>query len=97
MRPDRANVIVLFANFKWRDLPVDIAIAAGDKSNDKAIGWLRQYCNANKRALLYQAANDWYAFGPREFQVEMAERIAAGESVCSSGVYNHPAMVIGPP
>jgi hypothetical protein len=81
MRPDQAKVIVLLANFTWRGLPVDVAVATGDHPNNEAIDWLRQYSSVNKRALLYQAANDWYAFGPRQFQVEMAESVTAGAAL----------------
>jgi hypothetical protein len=85
MRPDRANVIVLGGNFKWREFSVDVAITtAGRRPNDDAVIWLRQYGKANRRPLLYQVATDWYAFGPRKFQLEMAQRIAAGESLCTT-------------
>jgi hypothetical protein len=73
LRPDRANVIVLPANLTWRGLAVDVALATGDRSNNEAIDWLKQYCSTHRRGLLYQTANDWYAFGPLQFQAEMNE------------------------
>jgi hypothetical protein len=77
MRPDQAKVIVLFANFRWRGLSVDVAVATGEPPNTKAIAWLKQYCSANRRPLLYQAGSEWYVFGPSQFQVEIAESVTA--------------------
>jgi hypothetical protein len=79
MRPDKANMIVLPANFTWQGHPVDIAVAAGDRPKTKALEWLKAFCTARKRLLLYQVAEEWYAFGPPMFQQETHERIGRGE------------------
>ena len=31
MRPDKSDLILLAANFAWHGLPVDVAVAAGDR------------------------------------------------------------------
>ena len=36
MRPDKSDVILLAANFFWKGLPVDIAVAAGRRPKQKA-------------------------------------------------------------
>jgi hypothetical protein len=79
MRPDRSNLILLAANFMWRGLPVDVAVTAGERPKTKALEWLKTFCAAHKRLLLYQLAEEWYAFGPPAFQIEMQERIGRGE------------------
>jgi hypothetical protein len=79
MRPDKADMIVLPANFTWQGRPVDVAVAAGDRPKTKALEWLKAFCAERTRLLLYQIDGEWYAFGPPTFQQEMGERIRRGE------------------
>jgi hypothetical protein len=79
MRPDRAGVILLAANFNWRDLPVDVAVPVGDEPKPEALEWLQAFAAAKGRPLLYRIGEEWYAFGPPDFQTEMRERIGRGE------------------
>jgi hypothetical protein len=79
MRPDRAGVILLAANFAWRDLRVDVAVPVGDGIKPEALEWLKAFASTQGRPLLYRIAEDWYAFGPPDFQTEMRERIGRGE------------------
>jgi hypothetical protein len=79
MRPDKADMIMLAANFMWRGLPVDVIVAAGPRPKQKALDWLMQYSAANRRCLIYQIAEDWFAFGPPAFQQEISQRIGRGE------------------
>jgi hypothetical protein len=79
MRPDKSNMIVLAANFVWRGLPVDVAVAVGERAKQKALDWLLKFGAANKRCLIYQIGEDWFAFGPPAFQAEISDRIRRGE------------------
>jgi hypothetical protein len=89
MKPDNAKVIVLFNQHTWRGLPVDVAVPVGRRIPPRAIEWLQRFAERNNRMLLYSeqiVENGTYtreqsvmAFGPPEFQQEMAERTARGE------------------
>jgi hypothetical protein len=41
--------------------------------------WLKNFSALKKRLLIYQMAEDWFAFGPPAFQTEISERISRGE------------------
>ena len=79
MRPDKSDLIMLAANFFWRGLPVDVLVAAAEGPRKKALDWLMKFSTEKKRLLLYQVKQEWFAFGPPEFQAEISERIARGE------------------
>ena len=79
MRPDRADVILLAADFTWRNLPVDVAVPVGEAPKPEALEWLKAFATAQGRPLLYRIGEEWYAFGPPDFQTEMRDRIGRGE------------------
>ncbi len=74
-------MIMLAANFAWQGLPVDVLVAAGERPKKKALDWLMRFCTQQRRCLLYQIGEDWFAFGPPAFQSEMAQRIRGGEKL----------------
>jgi hypothetical protein len=80
MRPDKADLILLAANFVWRGFPVDVAVAAGARPKKKALDWLMKFNSERRRCLVYQIDDEWYAFGPPDFQTEISERIQRGET-----------------
>jgi hypothetical protein len=79
MRPDKADMIVLAANFVWRGLPVDVLVAVGDRPKQKALDWMMKFSSEKKRLLIYQVKKDWFAFGPPTFQSEIKACIERGE------------------
>jgi hypothetical protein len=79
MRPDRSDMIMLAANFVWQGLPVDVIVAAGQRPKQKALDWLMKFSAENRRCLVYQIGDDWFAFGPPAFQAQISERIRRGE------------------
>ena len=91
MKPDNAKVIVLFDQHTWRGYPVEVAVPVGKRIPPRALEWLQQFAESNNRMLLYSeqiVENGQYtrqqfvsAYGPREFQQEMAERAARGEGL----------------
>jgi hypothetical protein len=38
-----------------------------------------KFSSENKRLLIYQIEENWFAFGPPAFQAEISERFARGE------------------
>jgi len=79
MRPDKSELIFLPANFIWRGLRVDVAVAAGERPKQKALDWLKKFSSEKKRPFIYQIGDDWFAFGPPDFQAEIRDRIGRGE------------------
>jgi hypothetical protein len=89
MKPNNAKVIVLFNQHAWRGLPVDVAVPVGRRIPPRALEWLQQFAQRHNRLLLYSAQiledgvyttqQSVAAFGPPEFQREMAERASTGE------------------
>jgi len=90
MKPNNSKVIVLFNQSSWRGLPVDVAVPVGKRIPPRALNWLQQFAEKNNRMLLYSEQimeNGVFtkeqtvsAYGPPEFQQEMAERSARGEA-----------------
>jgi hypothetical protein len=81
MRPDLSNAIMLAANFAWQGLPVDVLVAVGDRPKKKALDWLMRFCAEQRRCLVYQIGEDWFAFGPPAFQSEIAQRVRRGDKL----------------
>ncbi|MCC7483776.1 MAG: hypothetical protein IT529_02195 [Burkholderiales bacterium] len=91
MKPNEAKVIVLLDQHRWRGLPVDVAVPVGRRIPPRALNWLRQFAERENRMLLYSeqiVENGAYtrqqsvsAFGPPEFQRDMAELASRGESL----------------
>lgn len=79
MRPDQSGMIMLAANFFWNSLPVDVVVPVGERPKRKALDWLMSFCAQRRRLMIYQIADDWYAFGPPAFQADISDRLARGE------------------
>src|SRR5205823_12058522 len=54
LRPDKAKVIFLPAQFKWNGQDVDVAVPVGDGPDDKTIEWFKNFASEHKRLLLYR-------------------------------------------
>ena len=90
MKPNNAKVIVLFDQTRWRGMPVDLAVPVGRRIPPRALNWLKDYAQSHQRGLLYseQVVDEkgrytnqqaFWAFGPPEFQLDIAEKAARGE------------------
>jgi hypothetical protein len=89
MKPNNAKVIVLFDETRWRGVPVDVAVPVGRRIPPRALNWLQQYAQTHQRCLLYSeqivengkftGRQAFSAYGPPEFQADMAQKAAAGE------------------
>lgn len=83
MRPDKAGLVMLAANFEWRGLRVDVAVATGSGPKAKALAWLQAFSRKEMRPLIYQIEGEWHLFGPPEFQQEMKTKLDRGEVLWS--------------
>ncbi|MGV3626397.1 MAG: hypothetical protein ACO1PN_01780, partial [Betaproteobacteria bacterium] len=82
------KVIVLFNQSQWRGMPVDVAVPVGRRIPPRALKWLQQFAETEQRALLYSEQSvengkfsnrqSAHAYGPPEFQQEIAERLRNG-------------------
>ena len=81
MRPDRSGMIMLAAYFFWNGLPVDVVVPVGERPKQKALDWLTRFCAQKRRLMVYQIADEWYAFGPPAFQADISARLARGEQL----------------
>lgn len=89
MKPNNAKVVVLFDQTTWRGMPVDVAVPVGRRIPPRSLKWLMEFAQTNQRALLYSEQivengkftnqQGFSAFGPPEFQEEMAQKSAAGQ------------------
>lgn len=80
MKPSNAKVIVLFDQYQWRGMPVDVAVPVGRRIPPRALNWLKKFAEVHGRPLLYaeQIVQDGSyvvkqrvaAYGPAEFQQE---------------------------
>ena len=91
MKPSNSKVIVLFNQWTWRGFPVDVAVPVGKRIPPRSLKWLQQFAEANNRMLLhseqivengvYTKQQTFAAYGPPEFQEEMAQRAARDEKI----------------
>lgn len=89
LKPNEAKVMVLLDKLRWRGLPVDVAIPVGKRIPPRALNWLKQFAEQHGRPLLYteqvvvagklQKEQQTIAYGPPEFQHEVAAKIAQGQ------------------
>jgi hypothetical protein len=61
-----------------------VVVAVGDRPKKKALDWLMTFCSENRRLLVYQVEEDWFAFGPPAFQNEISDRMGRGEALWGS-------------
>jgi hypothetical protein len=71
------------AKLEWRGLRVDVAVPTGAGPRRRALRWLQTFSRERQRPLLYQLEEEWYAFGPPEFQQEVRRRVERGETLWS--------------
>ena len=82
MKPNNAKVVVLFSKLNWRGYPVDLAVPVGKRIPPRALEWLKRFAENNGRPLIYteqitesgafQKQQQLFAYGPPEFQQEVA-------------------------
>lgn len=88
MKPNNAKVIVLFDQDRWRGIPVDVAVPVGRRIPPRSLQWLQQFAERHHRILMYSEQivengvfgkqQNVAAYGPLEFQQELAMRAGDG-------------------
>jgi hypothetical protein len=76
-RPDRLGVMVI--TMKWRGREAYMLRSAGRDPDAKLIAWMREMSVRTGRPFFYEENGERLGFGPLEFQLEMAEKVARGE------------------
>lgn len=83
MKPSNAKVIFVLKKLTWQGHPVDMAVPIGRRIPPRALNWIKQFAEKNRRLLVYteQIEEDgkftkqqtYFAFGPPAFQQQAAE------------------------
>lgn len=79
MKPDLCGVITLRGRLRWRGRPVDILVSAGNDPDEKTMTWFKAQAIQNIRPFIYQCKEQWFGFGPQQFQTEIAAKAARNE------------------
>jgi len=81
MKPSQSGIIVLSGRVSWAGRPVDVLVSAGKDPSKKLLDWYHEYSTKNMRPFIYERQQQWFAFGPKEFQYVVSQRLASGESL----------------
>lgn len=88
MQPNHSRTMVLFEQYRWRGIPVDLAVPVGRRIPGRALDWLKNFCSRHGRLLIYteqikengqySREQNYLAFGPQVFLQEVATWIERG-------------------
>lgn len=81
MKPNLCGVIALRGRLQWRAQPVDILVSAGNDPDEKLMLWYKAYAVKHLRPFIYQQSEQWFGFGPAQFQREIAAKVARNEAL----------------
>lgn len=91
MKPNEANVIVIFEKFRYQGVPVDLAVPTGRKIPQRSIEWLKKNAEQSGRPLIffentkqnkkYTGDSLLFVHGPVEFQTYVNQRMEEGKTV----------------
>jgi len=81
MQPSQSGVIVITNRMNWKKHPVDILVSAGKDPDTRFIQWFQKRCVALGKPFVYQHQNQWFGYGPQQFQLDLSEKIARGEAL----------------
>jgi len=76
-RPDKLGVMVI--PMKWRGRDAYVLRSAGRDPDEAMIAWMQALSSRTGSPFFYERGGERFGYGPPEFQVEMAERVARGE------------------
>lgn len=79
MKPNHCGVITLRGRVRWRGQPVDVLVSAGNDPDEKMIAWFKTQAIQNRRPFIYQQNEQWFGFGPPQFQTEIAAKVERNE------------------
>jgi hypothetical protein len=78
-RPDRLGVMII--QKRWRGREAYLLRSAGRDPDEGLIRWMQAFSERTGRPFFYELGGERYGFGPPDFQAEMSERVARGESL----------------
>ena len=76
-RPDRIGVMVVPT--RWRTAAAFILVSAGNDPGEDMLAWMREFSQSAQVPFFYEHQGQRFGFGPPEFQLEMAAKVARGE------------------
>lgn len=76
-KPTESSVIIYPT--KWRNRPAYRFVSAGRDPSPAMLDWMMRFCRQTGIPFSYEEAGETVAFGPREFEEEMAQRLMRGE------------------
>jgi len=74
MKPNECGVIVITGRSSWRGRPVDILVANGGEIDTRVMRWFQQHGIKEKRPFVFQSNEQWFGFGPPDFQQAVKEK-----------------------
>lgn len=75
-RPDRLGVIIIPT--RWRDCRAYILKSAGRDPDAPLLAWVRDFSARTACPFFYECNGERFGFGPREFQLEMLDKLQRG-------------------
>ena len=70
---------MMVITMKWRGREAYVLRSAGRDPDERILAWMREMSLRTGRPFFYEIGGERYGFGPPEFQLEMAEKVARGE------------------
>jgi hypothetical protein len=76
-KPDRLGVLIV--PIRWRGNAAYILRFAGRDPDEGLLQWMHEFSMRTGRPFYYEQRGERFGFGPREFQLEMLEKVERGE------------------
>jgi hypothetical protein len=76
-KPDRLGVLIV--PIRWREKAAYILRFAGRDPDEALLQWMREFSVRTGCPFYYEQRGERFGFGPREFQLEMLEKVERGE------------------
>jgi len=74
MKPNECGVIVINGRSSWRGRPVDMLVNTGGPIDEEVMKWFQQHALKERRPFVFQTNEQWFGFGPPEFQAVVKEQ-----------------------
>jgi len=81
MQPSQSGVIVISNRMSWKKAPVDILVSSGKDPDVRFLQWFQKRCVSNGKPFVYQQQSQWFGYGPQQFQLDLAAKVARGEAL----------------
>ena len=66
---------------RWRGRTAYILRSAGRDPDASLLDWARAMSVRTGRPFFYEQRDEWFGFGPQEFQAEMLAKLQSGETL----------------